>query len=58
MAGPSWEGFVIENLIACDDLGIEERIVVYAGSETYPAKGGVMVQSVGNSIERVRSVLS
>ena len=42
--------------VACDDLGIETRIVVGAGTEDHPAKGGVKVRSLLSAIAEVRDV--
>jgi predicted AAA+ superfamily ATPase len=105
--GPSWEGFVIETLIAaagpevtplfyrtadgaeidlvfeqagkpkvaievkrasapqvergffvaCDDLEIENRIVVGAGAEDYSAKGGIKIRTLRSAVNEVREIL-
>lgn len=107
VCGPSWEGFVIENLIAaagprrtpffyrtsngaeidlviekagkpvlavevkrssapkidpgfviaCDDLKIKDRIIVYSGDETYPIRDGISVHSLSDAIQHVTKIL-
>jgi predicted AAA+ superfamily ATPase len=106
LVGPSWEGFLIENLItaagkectpmfyrtadgaeidliierggvpligfeikrssapkvehgfyiACDDLKLEHRFIVAPVNEAYPIKGGAIVLSPLEAIERVRQL--
>jgi uncharacterized protein len=108
VVGPSWEGFVIETLIAesgsystplfyrtadgaeidlvfekagkpligieikrtgvpkvepgfriaCDDLGVEHRIVVSSGNDDYPIKGNVRVHSLSSAIKVVRGLFT
>ncbi|MDQ0322426.1 putative AAA+ superfamily ATPase [Pararhizobium capsulatum DSM 1112] len=43
--------------VACDDLEIENRIVVGAGTEDYPAKGGVKVRTLLSAVNEVREIL-
>jgi predicted AAA+ superfamily ATPase len=43
--------------VACDDLGVENRIVVGAGGEDYPAKGGVKVRTLLSAVNEVREIL-
>lgn len=46
-------GFVM----ACDDIGIRNRILVYGGADTYNAKGGVTVMPLLDAIRYVRKTL-
>jgi predicted AAA+ superfamily ATPase len=41
--------------IASDDLGAERRILVYPGSEVWPARGGVEVMPLLGAIDQLRS---
>jgi predicted AAA+ superfamily ATPase len=43
--------------IACNDLGIEHRIVVGSGDSSYPAKGNVVVHTLTSAIDAVRDLL-
>ncbi len=43
--------------IACDDLGIEHRLVVGSGDSSYRAKGNVAVHTVSSATEAVRDLL-
>ncbi|WP_245303144.1 ATP-binding protein [Rhizobium esperanzae] len=43
--------------VACDDLEIENRIVVGAGAEDYSAKGGVKVRTLLSAVSEVREIL-
>lgn len=43
--------------VACDDLAIENRIVVGAGNKDYPAKGSVKVRSLMSAVIEVRDAL-
>ncbi len=43
--------------VACDDLEIENRIIVGAGGDDYPAKGGVKVRTLLSAVNEVREIL-
>ncbi|MEK1933455.1 MAG: ATP-binding protein [Pararhizobium sp.] len=43
--------------VACDDLEIENRIVVGAGAADYQAKGGVKVRTLLSAVKEVREIL-
>lgn len=43
--------------VACDDLEIENRIVVGAGAEDYPTKGGAKVRNLLSAVKEVREIL-
>ena len=108
VAGPSWEGFVIESLIhaagpsalpffyrtqdgaeidlvferagkpaiaveikrssapgvepgfqiACADLGIDHRMLVFSGQGSYPIRGGLMVHALDSAIAAVQQVFN
>jgi len=61
VVGMSWEGFVIENLIAAspqgtkaqarDDLQLGRCFVVYSGQDRYPLAEGVEVVSLAKMTE-------
>lgn len=40
--------------IACDDLGIDERYVVYPGSERFPLRQGAQAVGLGELMDRLR----
>ncbi|WP_412179072.1 ATP-binding protein [Rhizobium sp. TRM95796] len=43
--------------LACDDLEVENRIVVGAGAEDYSAKGGIKVRTLRSAVNEVREIL-
>ena len=43
--------------IACDDLGIEHRLVVGSGQDSYRTRGDVTVHGLQSAIAAVRDVL-
>lgn len=43
--------------VACDDLGIANRIVVYSGDASYPIKGGAMVHSLPSATAALKDIL-
>lgn len=43
--------------VACDDLGIADRIVVYSGDASYPIKGGAMVHSLPSATAALKDIL-
>ncbi|GIU67071.1 ATP-binding protein [Candidatus Phycosocius spiralis] len=45
-------------LQACDDLGIENRIVVYNGTESFPMKGGVQAHGLLSAMQAVKSTVA
>jgi uncharacterized protein len=44
--------------IACDDLQIEHRLVIYSGNDTYPLKNGVVVHSLKSATDLLAKLLS
>jgi uncharacterized protein len=43
--------------IACDDLAIEHRLIIYSGTDTYPAKNGAVVHSLKSAIDVLTNLL-
>jgi uncharacterized protein len=45
-------------LIACEDLGIEHRLVASGGEDCYHAKGDVFVTSLAGAVRKVRELMA
>ncbi|CAG1010966.1 partial putative protein, partial [Burkholderiales bacterium] len=43
--------------IACDDLGIENRMIIGAGEESYPVKANAYVHSLPSAVSSVRKLV-
>lgn len=44
--------------VACDDLRIDNRLVVYSGRDSYPIRDGIVVHSMPSAMSAVREIMT